>query len=190
MAQAKTLTADDTQRVLDYIAARAHAERNRAMFLLTAWAGLRVGEVAGLRVGDVRAQDGSVRSQLHLAADRVKHAHARTVFINARLSRALAQYLSTRTQSDDAAPLFPTQKNPRRGFTANTLCQTFHSIYRGAGVAGASSHSGRRSFITTLASKGVGVRVLATLAGHRSIATTQRYIDVNDDLLRGAVELA
>jgi integrase/recombinase XerD len=33
-------------------------------------------------------------------------------------------------------------------------------------------------------------RVLASLAGHRSIATTQRYIDVNDDLLRRAVELA
>ena len=46
-----------------------------------------------------------------------------------------------------------------------------------------------RSFITELASKGVGVRVLAELSGHRSIATTQRYIDVNDDMLRKAVEL-
>jgi site-specific recombinase XerD len=40
-----------------------------------------------------------------------------------------------------------------------------------------------------VASKGVGVRVLAELNGHRSIATTQRYIDVNDDMLRKAVEL-
>jgi site-specific recombinase XerD len=51
------------------------------------------------------------------------------------------------------------------------------------------SHSGRRSFITTLASKGIGVRVLASLAGHKSIATTQAYIDVNDDMKRAAVEL-
>ena len=60
---------------------------------------------------------------------------------------------------------------------------------KGSGHKGATSHSGRRSFITELASKGVGVRVLAELSGHRSIATTQRYIDVNDDMLRKAVEL-
>jgi integrase/recombinase XerD len=33
------------------------------------------------------------------------------------------------------------------------------------------------------------VRVLASLAGHKSIATTQRYIDVNDELKRSAVEM-
>jgi integrase/recombinase XerD len=54
---------------------------------------------------------------------------------------------------------------------------------------GASSHSGRRTFITTLANKGVGVRVLAVLAGHSSITTTQAYIDVNDEIKRSAVEL-
>ena len=67
--------------------------------------------------------------------------------------------------------------------------QTFNTIYAGAGLDGATSHSGRRTFITTLASKGVGVRVLASLAGHRSIATTQAYIDVNDEMKRAAVEL-
>jgi integrase/recombinase XerD len=47
----------------------------------------------------------------------------------------------------------------------------------------------RRSFITNLANKGIGVRILASLAGHRSIAVTQKYIDVNDDMKRRAVEL-
>jgi site-specific recombinase XerD len=76
------------------------------------------------------------------------------------------------------------------GFSANTLCQHFHWLYQRAGIEGASSHSGRRTFIANLAAKGVGVRVLASLAGHRSIATTQAYIDVNDDQKRKAVELA
>jgi len=40
-----------------------------------------------------------------------------------------------------------------------------------------------------LASKGIGVRVLASLAGHKSIATTQAYIDVNDAMKRAVVEL-
>jgi integrase/recombinase XerD len=85
-------------------------------------------------------------------------------------------------------PLFMTQK--RSAFTANVLCQTLNVLYRQVGMNGATSHSGRRSFITTLASKGIGVRVLASLAGHRSITTTQAYIDVNDAMKRAAVELA
>ena len=69
------------------------------------------------------------------------------------------------------------------------MCQFFFWLYRNAGVSGASSHSGRRTFITSLAQKGIGVRVLASLAGHRNIAVTQRYIDVNDEMKRNAVEL-
>ena len=54
---------------------------------------------------------------------------------------------------------------------------------------GATSHSGRRTWLAELSAKGVGVRVLAELEGHSSIQTTQRYIDVNDEQMRRAAEL-
>jgi len=44
-------------------------------------------------------------------------------------------------------------------------------------------------YFTKLSSKGVVVRVLAEMAGHASIQTTQRYIDVNDEQMRCAAEL-
>ncbi|MDB9962718.1 tyrosine-type recombinase/integrase, partial [Planktomarina temperata] len=44
-------------------------------------------------------------------------------------------------------------------------------------------------YITRLANKGVGVRLLAALAGHSHISTTQRYIDVNSEQLSEAVKL-
>jgi len=69
------------------------------------------------------------------------------------------------------------------------MCQLFQDIYRAVGLKDASSHSGRRTYITRLANKGVGVRVLAALAGHSSIQVTQRYIDVNSDQMASAVEL-
>lgn len=84
-------------------------------------------------------------------------------------------------------PLFYTQKSV--GFSASSLTQYFFHLYRDAGFLNASSHSGRRSFITRLANKGVGVRVLMSLAGHKNISTTQHYIDVNDEQKRAAVEL-
>jgi integrase/recombinase XerD len=188
MPQARTLSARELRRVLDHVAARKHAPRNRLMLLMTHWAGMRVGEVAALRLQDVREATGSVRPEIRLAAEQTKGQHARVVFVSERLRKEIASYLRTLpSDMDGMTPLFGTQK--RETFSANTLCQTLNVIYRRAGLDGASSHSGRRSFITTLASKGVGVRVLASLAGHRSIATTQRYIDVNDDMKRQAVEL-
>mgnify|MGYP002870688518 CR=1 FL=1 len=94
------------------------------------------------------------------------------------------EHLVVRSRSDF---LFRTQKS--RCFSSNSATQLLQRIYDRSGQTGATSHSGRRTFITELAAKGVGVRVLATLAGHRSIQTTQRYIDVNDEMMRNAVEL-
>ena len=84
-------------------------------------------------------------------------------------------------------PLFITAG--RKPFSASGMTQHFYWLFKNAGIAGATSHSMRRSFITNLANKGIGVRVLASLAGHRSIAVTQKYIDVNDEMKRNAVEL-
>ncbi|MCE2688704.1 MAG: tyrosine-type recombinase/integrase [bacterium] len=189
MAAAKSLTAAEIQRVLEYISTQAYAQRNRVMFLLTAMAGMRVGEVAGLRVGDVRNSDGRVFTEIALTADRAKHGHARTIYVNSRLHAELAEWVESRTWYDETQPLFPTLRGPRRAFTPNTLAQHFYWLYKGAGVRGASSHSGRKTFLTSLSSQGISVFVLAELAGHRSIATTQRYITVNDDMKRRAVEL-
>ncbi|SCA56134.1 Tyrosine recombinase XerC (fragment) [Candidatus Terasakiella magnetica] len=58
-----------------------------------------------------------------------------------------------------------------------------------AGIKGASSHSGRRTFATTLADKGIGIRVIQRLMGHRHISTTAQYVDVRDSQLEQAVQL-
>ena len=112
------------------------------------------------------------------------------MFISPKLHKELQSYVQSTTKRREAHwAFFATQKEPRRGFTANTLAQYFHSLYRGAGIDGASSHSGRRSFATALASRGVGVRVLMRAMGHRNISTTIGYIDASDDMLRRAVSL-
>jgi len=187
--QAKTLTPQDLRRVLDYISTRKHAMRNRAMIMLMYYAGLRVGEAASLRVKDVVDADGHVLAEFHLRADQTKGRHARTVFVSERLRKELTAYLSATPNLRPKDKLFYSQKGDSDGFTANTMTQHFHYLYKRAGIVGASSHSTRRTFITNLAAQGISVRVLASLAGHRSIATTQRYIDVNDEMKRRAVEL-
>ena len=198
MAQARVLTERELRKVLAHCSTQPHAARNRAMLLCTHQAGMRVGEVAALRICDVLGADGTVMEEIALAATQTKGNQSRTVLVPRKLRDELTTYLQLRfgianlmavTYTDTQRALFPTQKNPKRGFTANTLCQLFHKIYKDTHMTGATSHSGRRTFITKLADKGVGVRVLMALAGHKSIATTQRYIELNPTVMKAAVEL-
>jgi len=145
MAAAKSLTPAELQTVLAYTSTQPYAQRNRAMLMMTVAAGLRVSEVAGLTLGDVLDSKGTVRGEVFLAAHRVKHQHARTIYINSRLQQELADYIATRTNKSPDLPLFPTHRGPRRHFSPNTLAQHFHWLYKRAGVSNASSHSGRKT---------------------------------------------
>jgi integrase/recombinase XerD len=187
--QAKTLTTTELHRVLDYTATRKHSVRNRALLMTTFLSGMRVGEVASLRYSDVLEANGTIRAEIRLRAEQTKGNEARVVFVNEKLRKELEFYVSSLKITDLSKKLFYSQKSKGDGFTANTLTQFFHYLYRRSGIDGASSHSGRRTFITNLASKGVGVRVLMSLAEHKNISTTQAYIDVNDEMKRKAVEL-
>ena len=187
MSQAKTLTSAEIEHMLLFIEQRTHAIRNRAMLLTGLWSGMRVGEIASLSIGDVVNIDGSIKAEVRLTAEQTKGRQPRTVFLPQKLRAELTKYMVQRKGAISNQPLFITAG--RKCFSANVMTQHFHYLFKKAGIAGASSHSMRRTFITNLATKGIGVRVLASLAGHRSIAVTQRYIDVNDDMKRNAVEL-
>ena len=187
MRQAQTLNEAQLRRVIKYTRSRRHQVRDETIILTSFYAGLRAKEIAALELGDVFDERGAVRDQFILSADQSKGGQRRTVYLNQRLRKALAKYAKSKCLRELDRPLFESQKGGH--FSANTMCQLFLDIYKACGLKDASSHSGRRTYITRLANKGVGVRLLAELAGHSHISTTQRYIDVNSDQLSQAVEL-
>lgn len=189
MAKAKTFSSTELRRVLDYVASRPHAARNRLAVLLTHWGGMRVGEVAALRYGDVLNVDGSIKEEITLSAAQTKGRYGRTVYVSTKLRKEIAAYVATKQFKDWGFALLYTQKNAQRGFTPNTLTQYFLSLYRNVGLAGASSHSGRRSYLTSLANKGTAIHILKTLAGHRNISTTAEYLYSSPSQLKAAIEL-
>jgi integrase/recombinase XerD len=190
MKQAKLLTHTEQKRIDAIIAAHRYTARNRAIFAISFYAGLRACEIAGLKVGDVFGDNGEVRDTIYLAADQTKGDEANTVLVSKRLQKALMAYAATyarHTAKPDAALFFSAK---RGGFSAQTIVNLFARFYAMAGIKGASSHSGRRQFLTELADKGINVRVIQALARHKDISTTQRYIDYNESKLRNAIELA
>ena len=187
--QAKTLNNDEIRKVLDYVATRKHSERNRAMIYTIFNTGMRVNEVANLRYKDVVDSEGVIRREIRLSAEDTKTNEARVVFVNDKLHKELTRYVKSYKPVNTNLKFFYSQKRASDGYSPNTLAQFFHYLFNRAGIAGASSHSGRRSFITNLANKGVGVRVIMGLSGHRALSSVQCYIDCNDDMKRSAINL-
>jgi integrase/recombinase XerD len=187
--QAKVLNAAEIRRVLDYCATRKHAPRNRALVMMMFNTGMRVSEVASLRVQDVLDAEGNVKNEIRLLAENTKTKDARTVFVNDKLSKELKHYAKLLGDVPANSKFFYSQKRDSDGFSSSTLCQHFHYLYKRVGLDGASSHSSRRTFITTLANKGIGVRVIMGLSGHKALSSVQCYIDCNDEQKRAACEL-
>jgi len=189
MKQAKLLAQAERKRVYAVIAAHRYSARNHAIFAFSFYAGLRACEIASLRVCDVFDAHDNVRDTVYLAAGQTKGDEANTVLVSKRLSKALSTYAATYPNhiAKPSAPLFFSAK--RGGFSAQTIVNLFARFYALAHIKGASSHSGRRQFLTELADKGVNVRVIQALARHKDMSTTQRYIDYNESKLRNAIEL-
>jgi len=201
MPQARVLSEQEVRKVLKAISFRRHAVRDKAIFLLMLYTGLRSKEAAAIRVCDVLTKEAEVRDEIHLSSEQTKGRKGRTVILGKKARDEIKNYLCDRYKTKDLQPvlltdttrrLFTTQKNVRNrdgGFSPNTLAGHFCQLMREANIEGASSHSMRRSFITSLADKGVSVRVLQELAGHANLQTTARYIAVNDAVMRRAVDL-
>ena len=77
--------------------------------------------------------------------------------------------------------------------TAKAIVNWFADIFEELGLQGCSSHSGRRTFVTRAArlvqQAGGSLRDVQQLVGHRSIKTTQGYIDGDDDAQRRLIRL-
>jgi integrase/recombinase XerD len=193
MKQAKVLNHDELKRLLKIVKVTRYPERNRVIVMLSYLAGLRALEIALLKVGDVMSvitDTWDIEQEIRLDSTQTKGNKTQTVVLNSKLRAELREYLQKRPilRQNPDSPLLVTQK--RTGFSSQTIQNLFRTMYQSAGIQNASSHSGRRSFITALSEKGVSVRVIQELARHSSMATTQRYIDVSADKLRSAVELA
>jgi integrase/recombinase XerD len=173
MAQASVLTENDIRRLFRIVETTRHSKRNRLAFVLSIYAGLRVGEITALLVGDVVNQHGEVRREIKLGAHQTKGSKGRTVVLSTRVRREISVYSEFQPGRRLDTPLINSQRN-RSAFSNVTLSMLLKEIYEIAGIR-TSSHSGRRTFATRLNAKGVGMRTIQKLMGHKHIGTTASH---------------
>jgi integrase/recombinase XerD len=127
MAQASVFTDSDIRRVFRIIETTRHAARNRLAFVLSIYAGMRIGEIASLKTGDMATAQGEVRREIKLTPDQTKGSKGRTVVLSDRVRREMDTCLKNRPCCRDDAPLVGSQRNGR-AFTNVSLSTLFKEI--------------------------------------------------------------
>jgi integrase/recombinase XerD len=186
--QAKVLSERELSRVVNMVKKKAHAKRNVALLYCSFGLGLRAKEMAALRIKHVMGGDGNMLEEINLTGSMTKGNKQRHAYLtNPKVVGALLDFINERRKREGMlfnleAPLFRSQKGS--SFSPNSLQQLFHRMYSEAKLHGASSHSGRRTFATTLIEKGVDIKAVSTLMGHSSIAMTAKYVENNPTRLK------
>ena len=166
------LTEDEVKKLLH---SALNNPRDYAILSLLAYSGLRVSELCNLRVEDADLNE------------RVVYVHSgkgdkdRIVIISEKVAEAIENYLSIR--EDDLLYLFASRKGERI-----SRVQVFRLVKKYAKIAGikknVTPHVLRHTLATTLLKRGVDIRYIQQFLGHSSVATTQIYTHVNDEMLK------
>lgn len=190
--QAKILSKPQADAVLSYLASTRYPLRDRVIFLLSIKAGLRAKEIASLRWDMITDAEGHLCDLISLTDNASKGRGGRSIPINKDLKIALEALRVEEEQSIRPSPFVVTSE---RGIqtSASVIVNKFAGWYRALGFSGASSHSGRRTFITNAARRistvGGSLRDVQLLAGHSALGTTQRYIEADGMAQKRVVDL-
>lgn len=175
------LTLDECIQLLDSIDG-ANAERDFCIITLFLNCGLRISELVGLNLSDVREDRMRVLG---------KGNKERFVFLNAACRAALDDWLAVRAQSAAADPyaLFITRKRTR--ITKDGVHYMIKKRLKAAGLDSEkySAHKLRHTAATLMLKNGVDVRTLQEILGHEHLNTTQIYTHVDSDAMRQAAQL-
>lgn len=187
---AKTLAPADVRRLEARAAKGRYALRNQVIVTLSFKAGLRACEMAGLGWEMVLAPGGSIGPSLMISGRIAKNGRARRVPIHRDLKRAL-QKLHIVRDRPLAGPVIESERGGH--MRPRAIVNWFKDLYDKEGLNGCSSHSGRRTFITQsarlISRAGGSLRDVQELAGHRSLTTTEIYIEGDRDAQRRLVHM-
>ena len=186
--RAAILSDQELSKVLSACDATRHPDRNKTIFALTFKAGLRISEVSKLDWSMVLDASGQIGPVVNVLDQIAKKRGGRVIPMHPLLRDALERLKAGR---DVTGPVIQSERGGAMRPVA--LCNALSGLFKKAGLSGASSHSGRRTFITK-AARAVGrvggsLRDVQRLAGHADLKTTSIYIEDNSDAQQRLVRM-
>ena len=187
--QAKYLTEKQVKNAVSRMGDYRNSLRNRAIIELGLYAGLRAKEISLLRWEHITDGSGEVADRITLTDDVTKGRSGGLIPINGKLAGTLKELMGSGVDRKSAVIRSEKGGHLKTQSVVNLLWQH----YRKCDIEGASSHSGRRTFITNVARNisqvGGSMRDVMALARHKNLATTQRYVEQNTEAQKSVVGL-
>jgi site-specific recombinase XerD len=152
-------------------------KRNEIIIRILCETGIRLSELTGLDIGHIDANEKTIRV-------RRKGNSEQTLPLNNGLNNHLKKF--TRGKEADE-PLLISSYGKR--ITNRRVAMMFQKYLAETGLAkpGISIHSLRHSFCVRLLEKGVNLKVIQILAGHKNLSMTERYLHIAKSQLRKEV---
>ena len=193
--QAKILTSKQQELILNHLENTRHPLRNKIIFMLSFKEGLRAKEIANLTWTMICKSDGEVSSEINLTNQASKgKTSGRIIPMHKELKALLLNMLMEKQRIENFSldsHVITTERDNKT--SPQVIVNFFSELYKVVGFDGCSSHSGRRTFITQAAKNlslvGGTLNDVRLLAGHSSLATTQRYIEYNTEAQKKLVAL-
>lgn len=188
--RAKILNAKQQTMVLAYLENTRYPLRNEIMFLLSFKAGLRAKEISQLTWSMVCGSERYISDSINLPNNASKGKYSgRIIPIHKDLKKLLTDL---KQENTNLSSYIITTERDKKMF-AQAIVNFFYLLYKGLNMDGCSSHSGRRTFISQAAKMisqaGGTINDIRQLAGHSSLATTQRYIEYNTEAHKKIIEM-
>lgn len=174
------LTLDECIQLLESIEG-VNSERDFCIITLFLNCGIRISELVGLNLSDIR------EDRLRVLGKGNKE---RVIFLNAACQDALQDWMAVRSQqaASDPNALFLTRTHSR--ITTAGVHYMLKKRFQAAGLDSEkySAHKLRHTAATLMLQSGVDVRTLQEVLGHEHLNTTQIYTHVDNDALRLAAQ--
>jgi integrase/recombinase XerD len=160
--------------------------RDKVLFAVGVYTGLRVGEIVSLRANQLFTESGNVRHVLKVKRLKKKNTVFNDIPIHPKLKKALADYHS---DQELGAWLFPSGASATGHLTRAQAHNILTAAFETLGLEDASTHSMRRTCLTNMSRAGVPLRTIQEISGHASLSDLQAYLAVDPDDKRRAINL-
>jgi integrase/recombinase XerD len=176
--QAKILSKDEIKSLFE---GGLKKTRDLALFGVCLYTGARIAEACSLHTKDVYSIDGSIRPRVTIRRGNTKgKSSTRSIPVGGELRVLLSNYSSQKVY------LFP-GRHGRGHIHPDSADKILRAAFLELRIEGASTHSFRRTCLTQMHKRGVPLKVIQKISGHKTLSALQKYLEVLDEDLDEAI---
>lgn len=154
--------------------AAKHDPRMYAVVELLLQSGIRIGELASLKIDDIRLSQGTLQGEIDIRAN---NKVLRTIPLNKSAEQAIRRYLDVRPDVKERT-VFITKTG--RPLLVRNIRTSIDKFFKTAGIKDAKVNDLRHTFVAHHLMSGSSILLISKIAGHKRISTTEKYLEFID----------